>query len=392
MNCSKYIVSYVLDWTKLQPCDIVLSRKSLSLKGLFHQKRLCEATKSGVIRLGSKHYSHAMLYVGSSVIHAHPPMVFAVNPQRLSAAHDDDYVCLRFNGLTLDQKQKIEEYARGRIGALYSVTEAAKTMTKKLGDERDLSGLEFCSRLVAEAYDYAGIGLVKNISYCAPGDFLSVASLINMGSCTRRLDEHDKAIINSEDYVLLSQERSYKWLQSVNSLAAKDGLPIETLNSVFEYVLRFPKRDGDVFGLLKESGYLETWKDDAKAHGYRYDPMAMADLHANQKSDFCNEVVCLFDCVGRYGDELISFDQINGSLQTINANANMYRDMLNDIQRRAVILVLLFISQPGVGPLSTLHAMCDHIINGSYSQHYSLPVRDETAKLRDEWKQQTGMH
>ena len=165
MNCSKYIVSYVLDWTKLQPCDIVLSRKSLSLKGLFHQKRLCEATKSGVIRLGSKHYSHAMLYVGSSVIHAHPPMVFAVNPQRLSAAHDDDYVCLRFNGLTLDQKQKIEEYARGRIGALYSVTEAAKTMTKKLGDERDLSGLEFCSRLVAEAYDYAGIGLVKNISY-----------------------------------------------------------------------------------------------------------------------------------------------------------------------------------------------------------------------------------
>ena len=114
MDSGKYIGSYVLDWKKLQPCDIVLSRESLSIDGMLQPKRMWDVAKSGVILLGSKHYSHAMLYVGGSIIHAHPPMVFAVNPQRLSAAHVDDYMCLRFDRLTLEQKRMIEGFAKVR--------------------------------------------------------------------------------------------------------------------------------------------------------------------------------------------------------------------------------------------------------------------------------------
>ena len=172
MDSEKYTGQYVLDWMKLQPCDIVLSGESLSIDALLNPKRLWNVAKSGAIRLGSKQYSHAMLYVKGSILHAHPPMVFAVNPQRLSAAHADDYAHLRFKGLTPDQKRVIEEYARSRVGALYSISEAAKTVVKKSGDERDMSGVEFCSRLVAKAYESAGVPLVPNSSYCAPGDFL----------------------------------------------------------------------------------------------------------------------------------------------------------------------------------------------------------------------------
>lgn len=391
MDSGKYIGPYVLDLKSLQPCDIVLSRESLSIDGILHPKRMWDVAKSSVIRLGSKHYSHAMLYVGGSIIHAHPPVVFAVNPQRLSAAHVDDYMCLRFDGLTLEQKRTIEEFARSQVGALYSIPEAVKTVVNKSGDAQDLSGVEFCSRLVAEAYLYAGIQLVPNCSYCAPGDFLSVESLMQIGACTRCADEHDKAILKSTDFVLLSQERAYDWLKSVRVMSENDGFDVKTINSIFEYVQSFPNRDSEVFNALKESQYLETWKDDKAAHGYRNNPVEMQIIRQNQPGDFFNEVICLFDCTGRYGDELIKLNQIKGVSKTFGVIADLYSDMLEDIQKRVGCVVSIYLSQPGVKPLSTLYAICKHLVNGSYSQHYSLPVCKEAAKLRDEWVRQTGM-
>ena len=391
MDFSKFIGPYVLDWKNLQLCDIVLSRESLSIDGMLQPKRMWDVAKSGVIRLGSKHYSHAMLYVGGSIIHAHPPMVFAVNPQRLSAAHVDDYTCLRFDGLTLEQKRKIEEFARSQVGALYSIPEAVKTVVNKSGDTKDLSGVEFCSRLVAEAYSYAGIQLVPNCSYCAPGDFLSVESLMQIGACTRCADEHDKAILKSTDFVLLSQERAYDWLKRVRVMSENDGFDVKTINSIFEYVQSFPSRDSEVFDALKESRYLETWKDDKAAHGYRYNPMAMQIICQNQPDDFFNEVICLFDCAGRYGDELMMLNKIKGRLNTLDAVVELYLNMLKDIQNRATCLVAIYLSQPGVGPLAKLSAICEHLVKGSYSQYYALPLCNEAAKLRNEWERQIGM-
>lgn len=391
MESEKYIGKYVFDWKKLQPCDIVLSRESLSMDALLNPTRLWDVAKSGAIRLGSKHYSHAMLYVNGSILHAHPPMVFAVNPQRLSAAHADDYVCLRFEGLTADQKRKIEEYARSQVGALYSVREAAKTAVMKSGGERDVSGVEFCSRLVAEAYEHAGVSLVSNCSYCAPGDFLSVKSLTNLGACTRLAGELDIKILESPDFVLQSQERTFKLLEGVRDMAKKDNFRISTINSVFDYVWQFPHRDSDVCRLLNESRYLETWKDDAAAHGYRYEPFAMLKIRVCQPGDFRNEVVSLFDCAGRYGDELLKLDLIKCGLKTIDAIADLYRDMQKDIRRRVACLVMLYVQQLGVGPLSNLYRICDHLVEGTYSLYYSLPVRDQTAKLKSEWEQQIGM-
>ena len=391
MDFRKFIGPYVLDWKSLQPCDIVLSRESLSIDGILQPKRMWDVAKSGVIRLGSKHYSHAMLYVGGSIIHAHPPMVFAVNPQRLSAAHADDYMCLRFDGLTLEQKRKIEEYARSQVGALYSIPEAAKTVVKKSGDTKDLSGVEFCSRLVAEAYSCAGIQLVPNCSYCAPGDFLSVESLMRIGTCTRRADEHDIAILKSTDFVLLSQNRAYDWLERVRTMSENDGFDVKTINSIFEYVQSFPNRDSEVFNALKESRYLETWKDDKAAHGCRNNPVEMQIIRQNQPDDFFNEVICLFDCAGRYGDELMMLNKIKRRLNTLDAIVELYLNMLKDIQNRAASLAAIYLSQPGVKPLSTLYAICGHLVKGSYSQYYSLPVCKEAAKLRNEWEQQIGM-
>jgi len=212
--------------------------------------------------------------------------------------------------------------------------------------------------------------------------------LENLGSCTRPADEHDIKRLESPDRVLQSQKRTFHWLKGVRELAEEDEFPITTINSVFDYVRRFPHRDSDVCDLLNESEYLETWKEDAAAHSYRYNPVGMLMIRTVQPGDFRNEVTSLFDCAGRYGDELMKLNQIKGGLETINAIAELYSNMLQDIRRRADRLVM---SQPGVGPLATLSSICGHLLGDTYSQHYSLPVSSETSELRIEWEQQTGM-
>lgn len=387
---SKYIGPYVLDWTKLQPCDIILSRWR-KCEGNASNPSLKDRIVSGAIRPFSKGYSHAMLYFDGSIIHAHDPFVFSDNPQRISVANSDDLLFLRCRNLTDGQKVQIEKFVRGVIGSLYSIPQAVRTLVKRSGDEIDLSGVEFCSRLVAEAYQCAGIQLVKNFSYCTPGQFLDSPLLENMGSCTRLTTDEDRARLSTKDMVHESMCRVKMLLEGVRELAKQDEFEIETINSIFEYVLKFPNRDNDVLNCLKESQYLETWKEDAAAHGYRYNPLNMLFIREHQPGDFCNEVRCLFDCAGRYGDELMMLNKIKGRLNTLDAVVELYLNMLKDIQNRATCLVAIYLSQPGVGPLAKLSAICEHLVKGSYSQYYALPVCNEAAKLRNEWERQIGM-
>ena len=391
MDSSKFIGQYVLDWAKLQPCDIVLSRLRKS-KENASSPSLKDRFISGAIRPFSSGYSHAMLYFDRSIIHAHEPFVFSDNPQRISVANRDDLLFLRCRDLTDGQKIQIERFARGLSGALYSKREAVKTLVKHSSDEIDVSGAEFCSRLVAEAYQCAGIQLVKNFSYCTPGQFLDSPLLENMGYCTRPTTDEDRARLSTKDMVHESLCHTKILLEGVRELAKQDEFEIETINSVFAYVLNFPNRDDDVFRCLKGSQYLETWKEDAAAHGYRYDPMAMRVINLNQHNDFLNEVMCLFDCAGRYGDELLRLDQIKGRSKTINAVADLYLAMVKDIQKRLICVVLQYMGKLGVNPLVELRTICVHLINGTYSQYYPLPVYKETAKLMADWKRDIGMN
>lgn len=392
MDSGRYIGPYVLDWAKLQPCDIILSRWRKSMENAGAPS-FGDRVVSGVIRPFSSGYSHAMLYFDRSIIHAHDPFVFSDNPQRVSVANSDDLVCLRCLELSDEQKKCIELFARGRSGAIYSKLEAAKTVLMKWFRKFiDISGEEFCSRLVAEAYQCAGIQLVKNFSYCAPGDFLHSPCLKNMGVCTRPTTEDDRKRLATEDMVHKSQCNTKKWLLEVRSLAKRDNFQIEAINSIFEYVLKFPKRDGEVFNALKESGYLETWKDDKAAHGYRYDPVAMQIICQNQPDDFKNEVMCLFDCAGRYGGELVKLNQIKGGVKTINAVADLYQTMIQDIHSRLILVIMQYVNKPGVGPLVRLRTMCIHLVGGTYSQYYSLTAREEAAKQSADWKREVGLN
>ena len=387
MNTHKGADKYVLAWEKLESCDIVLSRVSLDRNDLFNPAKDWDALKSHMIRMGSKDYSHAMLYFEGSILHAHPPMVFASNPQRLCVLQQDDCLCLRCPILTAGQKRRIEAYAREHVGALYSTMEAAQTPLRKKGKTCSRSGKEFCSRLVAEAYAAAGILLVKNPSFCAPGDFLRSKNLNQVKPCTRIATDADIGIILSKDFVLLSQKRTYELLKNVRTLAKQDGFKITTFKSVVEYVRKHSTRDAEVEKLFIKTHYFDTWKEEASVHGYRYNLLEFSALSSLRPRYAKAEISGMFDCAGRYGDALLFLDDIDSDLRTISQIVTCYREMLKDIAKRLLIPIALNMGKPEVGPLTKLHAICDHLVGGTYRQLYSLGVIEEIQQLKCEWQQ-----
>ncbi len=110
---------------------------------------------SKMIRILTKsEYSHAILYVGEgSYIHSDLAGVHFGNTQRLIIDNLDFVKVVRINNQSAINKAI--EYARLQIGTLYSRLSAANAGAKissKLDTKR-----QFCSRLIAKSYEYAGI-------------------------------------------------------------------------------------------------------------------------------------------------------------------------------------------------------------------------------------------
>ena len=139
---------YIINRFKLEPCDIILtSDKTFSSKGI----RLATLGK----------YSHAAIYVGGTIIEATLKGVFSKNTQRIIFDKENQVAVFRSKKpLSEIEVKKICEYARAQVGSLYTIPEAitirARSMLGILETRK-----QFCSRLVAKAYEAAEYDLAN---------------------------------------------------------------------------------------------------------------------------------------------------------------------------------------------------------------------------------------
>lgn len=149
--------------------------------GVSHEKHVCprhepakgrrcfthigeKPTSKGVRGVTFSGFSHAILYVGhGSYIHSDSKGVHSANIQRLLFDRPSRVKVLRpkEGGVATNASM----YARSQIGKEYSIKEAVRT---KVGSQRKKENKQYCSRLVAEAFEHAGEKVVKNPSYCSP--------------------------------------------------------------------------------------------------------------------------------------------------------------------------------------------------------------------------------
>jgi hypothetical protein len=265
-----------LDETKLVPGDIVLSTEDHYLS-----KAIRAVTKSDI--------SHAMIYVAScSIIDSTDEGVHARNTRRLF--FDDNcavHVRRLTPGLGDEQRELVINYARSRIGTRYSKLEAVRA---SVGTTKTPSRQQFCSRLVAQAYAWAGIPLVDSPDYCTPDDIKNSKSLgvvpDAVMSVSSELVAHVEDDFDTNDVM---REVTNKLLDA----ARKRNPSIECFDDIDEHLVTNPADDECFAKFYEDSGYLTAWELEFNKNRWQYEFPLFASAPGSQtyKRSYCAGVI-----------------------------------------------------------------------------------------------------
>lgn len=259
MNTKKYI----LDLSKLEPGDIILTGE--------------KTLPSVAVKVATlSRFSHAALYVGGTIIEATLPGVFSKNPQRLLFDSPNQVAVLRSKAqLSEGQKRAVCSYAQAMVGSVYALNEAVTIRA------RSVLGLEstrkqFCSRLVAQAYEYAEFDLMnlRTPSFCTPRQLSLCRAFKRVDLVLREAKPGEIEFAGTTDPNIEHQKQTFNWLHQVRSLVGADpkysDVDVRTINDVDLLLLSHPELDSAISNYVKGSGYLDFYKYDVAKNAYRY--------------------------------------------------------------------------------------------------------------------------
>jgi hypothetical protein len=299
---------YTLDVSKLEVGDIILESGNAPISAVIKT-----ATDSD--------YSHAMLFVGATIIQAlmQPYSgVYSKNPQRIIVESPDALKVMRTKKiLSGHEKTKICEYARNLTGSLYNKTEALLAPVLKETQFNKLNKEQFCSRLVAQSYFQAGINLVPNSNYCSPADIHRSEILEEVPDCVRPTTDYDITFFNTLDPTLENQKRTLDWLDKCRILFKKKHINIQTINDVGRELLNNRRLDSTVCSYIKSSGYLEHYNADKEINPDRYDIDLKIKCYEEKKRDYNFFISELYQ---------LESDQIPKNLKSYNSSNENYKN------------------------------------------------------------------
>jgi hypothetical protein len=255
---------FLLNTDRLHVGDIILtSDKTLRSKGI-------RALTRG-------DFSHVMLYVADhSYIHSDGSGVHAGNTQRRLFGSAAGAVVLRLRDFDEATAERACAFARSEVGKQYSRMEAARSKSRREApDQLEDSNRQFCSRLVAQAYAFAGTSLVSNPNYCYPSDFLDSPQLRTVETPLRHANSAEIEFARSESPLEMQTRATNFILSEVRKLS---GMDIQTFEQLPGLLFKSPQHDRAVCEIVKASGYLELWKEDVRRNPWRYDVEQFASL------------------------------------------------------------------------------------------------------------------
>lgn len=241
-------INYILRYENLRLGDVVLESGHK-----FHSNAIKTYTKSN--------FSHAMICVGgTSIIHAEKKGIFSLNPQRLLVKNITDLKVLRpKKELSESEKEKLEFFLRDKVGSLYSVKDAL-LVAIDTKNRQSTNEYQFCSRLVAQAYNYIGHKIVDNVDFCSPADIEKSSHFYELADMTRKAEDVDVSYASRKNFIEVNQASMYEWLNKTRDLANKKyDFRITKVNDVDNFLIRFNDEDEVVCDYVIQSGYLKDY-------------------------------------------------------------------------------------------------------------------------------------
>ncbi|MGV3586194.1 MAG: YiiX/YebB-like N1pC/P60 family cysteine hydrolase [Adhaeribacter sp.] len=256
-NRNKNLEYYILDESQLNIGDIILTSSSSKL--------------SSIIRTVTRgEYSHVMLYVGGwSCIDSTTNGVNSHNILRILFSSKNDCKILRYRvPLSENEIKSIISFVRHKNGTSYSISEAVRA---GIGTQKNNENLnrQFCSRLVAQAYTYAGLNIVKNSNYPSPEDIHCSEYLIEIEAAVRKASNDEMEVLNDKYNGVEVHQKSINYILKKSRKATR--IDVQTFSQLNQMLSDFPEYDDIISELLITSGYLMHWEIDLKANPWIYD-------------------------------------------------------------------------------------------------------------------------
>ncbi|EJE4704640.1 hypothetical protein ATY74_002803 [Vibrio parahaemolyticus] len=307
---------YLFDRTKLRLGDVILTRSNEKNSSI-----ICRVTKSD--------FSHAILYVGeSSYIHSDPYGVHSGNIQRLLIDE------LRYAKVVrVDDPVAIEKaitYARLQVGTSYSKVSAANAFAKvftKLDAKR-----QFCSRLVAKAFEAAGITLVANSDACLPQEIADSRFVREVKGCLYQANSEEIDFAHSYDPIKNQTEITNRVLKSARKLL---GNQIQSLADITSALIANPKYDNEVTEIYELSGYLTMWKYEQERNPWRYNVDLFRALPLSESEQYAlamQELKVANRLLGLYKNNLEQYFYIKElhGLKYANQQFSLYKKLVEN--------------------------------------------------------------
>lgn len=243
---------FILDETVLEPGDILLSS----------EKSVVSKT---VRKFTNSDFSHAMLYVGNgSYIHSDQKGVHANNIQRSLFHLQKNIKILRVKKNNCVAKAC--EFSRTQIGKEYALKDAIKTKNPIVN--KSANNKQFCSRLVAQAYEYAGLQLVGDSGFCTPQELDDSEHTFTIENGLREATEKEIEFSETESPLEKQTKITNSILKNVRTLTGQD---IQTLTEISLFMEANPEYDQEITEIFVSSGYLVMWQHERNANEWRYE-------------------------------------------------------------------------------------------------------------------------
>lgn len=327
------MAKYILKYNDLQRGDIIIDREDSD-----ESRKIRRITRSD--------YSHARLYVNNSVMEANGLGVQSVNPQRILYDRSDDVVVLRCKEITEEQKINACLFARSEFAKEYGLS----------GSDNS----QYCFRLVAEAYQYAGIEITKTHTRCNANDFLNSEKLEVVHDMVREATEKDleiaygEGVLKDKGHYNKQTEVAAEMFSRIRAFVQENGGDAATIQDdgrLFSFLVENPKFDSGIVEILRGHEYFQLWKEHEKTHPWELNVAQLLSKFGIGSGSIAKQILDSCD-----GDNVIAWHtmhQMSGRiydeyhLESAKIYRDFYQEILdwNDRRRETAESVLAFLSR-----------------------------------------------
>ena len=322
---------FILDSTMLQPFDIIMEKGD--------NPRLSETYNH---RNGTP-YTHAKLYIGmGSYIDANGTGVKSQQVERTLYSSIDDAIVLRYNEeLTEEQKIIIDSFVRSEIGKEFHTPRCINPYVKS-SDEHELNR-EYCVRLVAMAYQKAGINIVKNALYCKPEEFINSTHLTQINIKLKEANDYNLEYANSECVINKQDEICGNMFELIRQITQAD---IQTEEQLVNFLIKEPSFDDKIYESIKNDSYFSMLEQYHKDHPEEYDVQVFINRY--DSNALTQAFVLLKNAEmmqnGHWMKNLLNYMYLYETyrFKTFFLFVNLYISLHNDCEERAKIGIDVF--------------------------------------------------